>query len=140
VARVALIASLIAVTVGIAACGESKEDKARAQVCSARAEISKQVDQLKSLTLATATTTKVKDSLASIRKSLGDIRTGRKDLSGQRRKDVEAANDAFTSTVRQTLATVGTSVSAEDARAQVKGALEQLATSYRNSLGALKCP
>jgi Tfp pilus assembly protein PilP len=139
-ARVALIASLIAVVVGIVACGESKEDKARAQVCSARADISKQVDQLKSLTLTTATTTKVKDGLASIRNSLGDIRTSRKDLSGQRKKDVQAANDAFTSTVRQTLAKVGTSVSVDDASAQIKGALDQLATSYSSSLGALKCP
>ena len=48
-----LIALLAALALG--ACGESKEDKAKSTVCDARADISKEVDQLTGLTASTVT-------------------------------------------------------------------------------------
>ena len=43
----------------LAGCGQSEEETATDQVCSARDDIAKQVDQLKGLTLTTATTDQV---------------------------------------------------------------------------------
>ena len=51
------IASLLLVLIAalaLGACGESKEDKAKSTVCDARADIGKQVDKLKGLTITTA--------------------------------------------------------------------------------------
>ena len=42
-----LITLALAATLGVAACGESKQDKAGNQVCSARSDLQKQVNELK---------------------------------------------------------------------------------------------
>ena len=46
----------------LAGCGQSEEEKAADQVCSARDDIAKQVDQLQGLTLTTATTDQVREN------------------------------------------------------------------------------
>ena len=48
------------------ACGESDEDKAKSQVCDARADIQKQVDELSGLTITTASVDQVQQSLKAI--------------------------------------------------------------------------
>ena len=45
----------IVLALGLGACGQSSEDKAKSTVCDARADIGKQVDELKSLTPTTVT-------------------------------------------------------------------------------------
>jgi cell division protein FtsB len=122
-----------------AACGQSSADKAKEDVCSARDDIGKQVDELKSLTLTTATTSQVRDSLQSIRDDLAKIAKARGDLSDDRRQEVDAANQKFRAALAETTANLGKSVSLADAVTQVKQSLQQLAATYKSSFEQIDC-
>ena len=128
--------ALVALVVG---CGESKSDKAMADVCAARADISKHVDQLKSITPSTATTSQITDSLQAIRDDLSKIAAARPDLADDRRQQVDAANTKFESSVRATLLDVGKTVSLEDASTQLKNAFDRLAASYKEAFSGVDC-
>src|SRR4051812_10881054 len=119
--------------------GKSAQQTASDKVCAARDDISKQVDQLQSLTLKTTTKDQVKTNLTTIRDDLAKIRSARKDLSKQRRKDVDAANSQFRGAITNTAATIGKSVSLEQGAADVKQALEQLGTTYKQTFAKLDC-
>jgi hypothetical protein len=133
------LAVVLLVALTLAACAQSKSDKAMADVCTARNDITKQVDKLKSLTPTTATTTLVTDGMQAIRNDLSTIGKATKDLSKERAADVQSANDEFTSSVRKTLANVGTTVSIEAAAADLKAAFGKLGESYRSTFGQLDC-
>ena len=138
----ALVLVVLAAVLGagvLAGCGESKADKAQAQVCDARDDIGQQVKDLQGLTITTATAAEVSSSLKSIRDSLADITSAQGDLSDERRKDVQAANEAFKATMSQIAGSIGKSLSIENAATQTKQALQQLAESYRASFGKLDC-
>jgi uncharacterized phage infection (PIP) family protein YhgE len=135
---VLLLTALIAAGV-LAGCGKSEEEKATDQVCSARDDIAKQVDQLKGLTLTTATTDQVRNNLKAIRDDLAKITDARTNLSDKQRTQVEQANDAFRSQVAQIASTVAKSSSIEKASAQLKTAFNDLAASYRNTFGKIDC-
>jgi uncharacterized phage infection (PIP) family protein YhgE len=130
---------LILMAFAAAGCGESKADKAMAQVCSARDDITKQVANLKNMTITTATTSQVTDSLQTIQKDLQKIGDARKDLSDANREQVDKANQDFASSLRKTLADVGTQTSLQDAATQLKAAFQDLADSYRNTFGTISC-
>jgi hypothetical protein len=134
------VGSLVVAAVVAGGCGDSKSDKAMADVCGARDDMSKQVDQLAGLTITTATTSQVSDGLEAIRNDLTKISDARKDLSDERRTQVDNANDEFASAVRTTLADVGTSVSLASAAAEIKAAFGQLKTSYESTFAKLDCP
>src|SRR4051795_11850894 len=96
-------AVMVAVAVALAGCGdsgESAQESAQATICSARDNISKQIDGLKGLTPATATKDGVRKRLDAIRGDLNDIRGARADLSGDRRSEAEAATKEFTNSLR----------------------------------------
>jgi hypothetical protein len=135
------LASFIAIALMalVAGCGESKSDKAMADVCAARDDISKQVDQLKGMTISTATSNQVKDSLQAIRDDLSKIGKARADVSDDRRQQIDAANTKFTSSVRATLLDLGKTVSLEDASTQLKNAFQRLAATYKDTFGAIDC-
>jgi Tfp pilus assembly protein PilP len=135
----ATVLLVLAALLGAAGCGDSAQDQAMADVCAARDNITKQVDQLKALTPGTATTEKVSKGLQAIRDDLRKIGDARDQLSDDRRKEVQAANDEFAGAVRQTLKDVGTSVSAQEASSQLKPAFAQLESSYKNSFGKIDC-
>ena len=122
-----------------AGCGDSKSDRAMTDVCAARDDITKQVDALQDTTISTATTTDVTNGLQAIRGNLTKIGNATKDLAGERRQDVEAANDTFRDSVRKTLSSLGTTVSLEDAASQLKTAFQDLRASYETTLGELEC-
>ena len=137
--RTACGAVLVLLAVALGACGESSEDKAQSAVCDARADIGKQVDELKGLTAATVTTDAVQENLSAIRNDLKDITDAQSDLSDDRRSEAEAANKAFSSSVRGIVSELGTSLSASDAKAAVVTALQQLEASYKSTFELLNC-
>jgi hypothetical protein len=139
--RSTIIASILLVLAAVAltACGQSKADKARDQVCEASDDIGQQVESLQELTLTTATTEKVQDSLQAIQSDLKTISSASDDLSADRKKDVQAANDEFTAKMTQIGEDFGNSLSIEGAATQGKAALQQLAQSYRSTFGQLDC-
>ncbi len=134
-----LIAVLLVPFLLLTGCGGSEEDDAMAAVCTARDGIAKQVDELQSLTLTSATTNQLTESMQAIRDDLTTIRKNREKLADDRREEVQAANDTFTTEVRQLAGTIGRTMSADDAAAQVKTSLEQLAASYRDTFGQIDC-
>jgi uncharacterized protein YjbJ (UPF0337 family) len=134
---VLLIALLAAL--GLGACGESKQDKAKSSVCSARSDMSKQVDQLKGLTASTVTIDGVQSSLKAIRDDLAKIKDAQGDLSGSRRQQVEDATKTFTSQVQSVAGSIGKSTSISDAKAQLTSALQQLGDAYKQSFARLDC-
>jgi len=135
IALLLLVAGLV-----VAACGgESKQDKASSTVCDARADIKKQVDELSGLTVTTATVDGVTANLTAIRTDLGKIADAQGDLSDERKKQVQSANSAFKSQMTSLAASVGKSLSLEDAGSQLQTALTQLSDSYKKTLGQIDC-
>jgi uncharacterized lipoprotein YehR (DUF1307 family) len=137
-ATIALVLTLV-VALALAGCGQSKEDKAFASVCDARADINKQVDHLRSLTPATATLNDVQKSFTAITSDLGKIADAQGDLNGARKQQIQNANQQFKSQLSNIVSTVGRSLSARDAKQQAQQALQQLATVYQQTLAPIDC-
>jgi hypothetical protein len=138
--RTAVVApAVLVLALTASACGESDEEKAQKRVCDARAGISTEVDKLGALTPSTVTADAIRGSVESIRGELKEIGEARADVSDDRRADLKAANTAFTATIREVGANVLRSTSAEDAKAQLKTAADDLAASYRSTLGRYDC-
>ena len=133
-----LLLALVA-ALGLGACGESKQDKAKATVCDARADISKQVDQLKGLTISTVTIDGVQKSLKAISSDLSKIKDAQGDLSADRRKQVQDATKTFTSQLQSIAGSIGKSTSLSDAKAQLTSALQQLSDAYKQSFARVDC-
>lgn len=135
--RTALAALLLALALG--ACGESDEEKAQNAVCDATDDIAKQVDELASLTPATVTADAVRQNLEAIQSDFRDIGDAQSDLSDDRRNEVETATKEFTGSIQTIFGDLGSSLSAEDAKAQLVTALEQLKASYQKAFEPLDC-
>jgi len=123
----------------VAACGESKQDKAKKTVCNAKSDISDQVKKLQGMTLSTATANDVKNSLNSIKNSLTQIADAQGDLSDARKAEVQKANQQFASEFQNILSTVGSSTSISQAQSQLQSALQQLASAYQKSFAQVNC-
>src|SRR3954447_11634017 len=133
------IVMLLSAAIAVAACGQSQQDKATAKVCDARADVQKQVGELRGLTLATASVDGVSQNLKAIRDDLGKIADAQSDLSDDRRQKVAGANKAFTDQVKSIAQNVGRSVSVEDSKTQLKDAMTQLSSAYKQTLGQIDC-
>ena len=136
--RIVLLTAL-GLALGMAACGESDEDKAKADVCDARDDIRAQVRELQDLTLGTATVDKVKSHLNAIGDDLKKIADAQDQLSESDKKQVQEANQAFKSKVKTLGGEIGRSVSLEDAAKQLKSDFADLATTYEEALGPIDC-
>jgi hypothetical protein len=134
-----LISLVLAATLAVAACGESKADKAKNTVCDARSDISKQVNELKGMTAATVTVDGVKNSLTAIQNDLQKIADAQGDLNEQRKKQVQDATAKFTSSLQSIAGDLGSSLSAADAKTQLTTALGDLSTAYQQSFAQIDC-
>jgi hypothetical protein len=137
--RLTTLLLVLLASLALGACGESKQDKAKKTVCSARSDISKQVDQLKGLTVSTVTLDGVQNSLKAINSDLGKIKDAQGDLSGDRRQQVQDATKTFTSQVTSIAGSVGKSTSLSDAKSQLTSALQQLGAAYQQSFARVDC-
>jgi len=123
----------------VAGCGQSAADKAKNQVCSARADIDKQLHYLQGLTPTTATATGVQNSLKAISSDLSKIKDAQPQLNAQRKQQVQAANQAFTAQLQSVASNVGQNLSLSSAGAQLKTAVTQLVQSYQHTFAAISC-
>jgi hypothetical protein len=131
---------VIALALAVSACGgDSAEERAQKKVCSARADIKQQVDELKSTTISTASLDGVQSKLQAIGKSLSQISGAQKDLKGDRKKDVQQATQTFKTEVANVGRQLVTSLSAGDAEQQIRTALAGLASSYEKALAPIDC-
>ena len=134
-----MILVLVAAALALAACGESTQDKAQSQVCDARADIQKQVSDLSSLTLATASVDGVQSKLKAIRSSLQKIADAQGDLNAERKQQVQAANQAFRTELSSIVSDLGDNLSLATAATKLEDATSKLAASYRQTLGRVDC-
>ena len=121
-------------------CGESSEEKAKAQVCGARSDITKQVSTLRGLTPSAATSSTVKPPLEAIAEDLRKIKDAQPDLAPARRSEVESATQTFTAGLGSIAASLATGSDSGAAKAQLTASLSQLAAAYEQSLAPLDCP
>jgi hypothetical protein len=133
-----LVIGLVLAT-GLGACGESDEEKAQNEVCDARADIQKQIDELSDLSLETATLDGVQQNLTAIRDDLRTIGDAQGDLSDERKQQVESANNEFASQLQSVASDIGRSLSLADARTELESAFDQLASAYEQSFAKIDC-
>lgn len=130
---------LLAGSLAITACGESAQEKAKAEVCSARADISKQINMLTSLTASTISPSAVKTGVEAVANDLTKIKNAQGNLEPARKEQVQAATHTFETQLSSILTGITSNLSLSNAEAQFKSALSQLATSYKNTLGPINC-
>jgi len=134
----AVVASLLSV-LALASCGESSEEKAKAQVCEARSDISKQVKALSELTLSLDVLTEAKTGVEAIGKDLTTIKDAQPDLEPARKEQVQAATRTFEAQINSILAELTSKPSLSKLETQLKSSLAQLASSYEKALAPLNC-
>ena len=144
--KVSILGALLLSVVTFAACGESSQDKAKADVCAARGEISKQITKLQGLTLSSNAVNEAKGSLEVIGKELRKITDAQADLEPARKEQVEAAIKTFEAEVKAVASEVGSSVSSGNlesalkaAGTKLKSALSKLAGAYQQTLAPVDC-
>jgi hypothetical protein len=133
-----LIALLLGVFV-LASCGESSQEKAKAQVCAARSDISKEVKKLSELTLSISILTEAKSGVEAIGKDLTTIKNAQPDLEPARKEQVQAATRTFESQINSILSELVSKPSLSKLETQLKSSLTQLASSYEKALAPLNC-
>jgi cell division protein FtsB len=133
------IAALLLSTLALTACGESTQEKAKAQVCSARSDISKQVATLTTLPLSSNSLTQAKTGLQAIGKDLTTIKNAQANLQPARKEQVQAATHTFETQLSSIVSGLGSNLSLNNVEAQLKSALAQLATSYKQTLAPINC-
>ena len=137
-----LTLALIVVSCGafaLSACGESKEDKAKKQVCSARSDISKQIDSLKTLTISTSTPDDVKSALNTIKGDLSKIKDAQPDLAPDRKQQVQTATKTFESQLQQIVPSTVEGLSVTNAKTQIQSAVTSLEAAYKQALETINC-
>lgn len=144
--RPSIIAALLLSGVALGACGESAQDKAKAEVCGARNEISKQITKLQGLTLSASSLTEAKTGFETIGKELTKIKNAQPKLSPERKQQVQAATESFgkelstlAGSVAGTLGSGNLEAALKNAGPQVKSALEKLSASYKSALAPINC-
>ena len=130
----------------LAACGESAQEKATAQVCSSRSTISKEVQKLQGLTPSSSAADEAKKSLETISDELKKIRDAQSDLAPARKEQVEAATSTFGADLKAiglevaaSLPSANTEAAVAAATPKLKASSEKLGADYRQALGPISC-
>ena len=134
-----LVVLLLALTASTVGCGESDAEKAQDEVCDARADLEKRIDDLAGLTPTAATVGTIEDDLNAIEKDLEQIRDAQGDLGDERRREVESANQEFSSELETVADDLGSELSLSEAAAKVDSAAADLASSYEQTLATIDC-
>jgi hypothetical protein len=79
--------------------GKSESEQAQADACNAVSDIGKQVKQLRSYTLATVTSDKVKGNISAIESNLKTIKDALPKLMGSLMGQLQSATNTFSSQV-----------------------------------------
>jgi hypothetical protein len=145
--RLLAVPLLVITPLGLAACGESSQEKARKQVCAASGEISKQLATLEALPINTSFPSAAVTSLEAIGKSLKEVKDAAPNLEPERKEEVEAGTKAFLTqigTITASLAATAiksgdTEAALKAAEPQIKAAESQLKADFKQAFASLKC-
>jgi hypothetical protein len=134
-----LLGVAVALATGGGCGGKSEESKANDDVCSAKADIEKQVASLQGMTASTFTVDAVTSDLKAIQTDVTKIGDAIPKLADDRKQQVQAANDSFKTEVNTVASTVLRSLSASDAQAQLQTAVSGLAAAYKTAFAKIDC-
>lgn len=134
-----VVAAALVLATALAAFGQSAQDKAKSQVCSARTDIQKQLTYLRGLTITTATLTGIENSVKTIGSDLSKIKDAQPQLDTQRKQQVQSANQAFGTALQGVVSNLGQNLSLSDAGTQVRTAVTQLEQAYQQALAPINC-
>lgn len=137
--RAFAIAALLLGALVLAGCGESSQEKATAQVCAARSDISKQAKMLSELTVSTNLLSEGKTGLEAIGKDLTKIKEAQPNLAPARKEQIQAATDTFQTQVQSIVTGLVTNPSLSNAEKQIKSSLKQFASSFEAALAPVNC-
>ena len=142
--RYAGIAALSFVVIGLAACGESSEEKATKQACNATKEIKTQVTKLETLAVSSNLPSEIKTGAEAITKSVGEVKSALPNLPAANKAEFEAATKAFQVELASLLtatakSSAGGEASLKAAEPQLKASLHKLGTGYEKAFESLKC-
>jgi hypothetical protein len=145
--RLLAVPLVLAAPLGLAACGESSQEKASKQVCAASSEISKQVTTLEGLPINTSFPSAALTSLEAISKSLKEVKDAAPNLEPARKEEVEAGTRAFVTEIGTLTASLAvTAIKSGDTEAalkaaepKIKAAESQLTADYKQAFAGLKC-
>ncbi len=143
----AIVAAILLVPIGLAACGESSEEKATAQVCSSTKEIQAQLSKLSSLSLSSKAPEEIKDAASTMQDEASKIKESTQNLPASSKAPVESAQTALQAELAVLAKTlVSTAKSSGNVEAvlkesepAVKTAVAGLAASYKKAYESLKC-
>ena len=124
---------------GLVGCGESSQEKAKAQVCAARSDISKQVQMLSELTLSTNILTEAKTGLEAIGSDVTKIKDAQPNLEPARKQQIATATDTFANQVASIITGLVSNPSLSSAEKQLKSSLSQYAKSFQQALAPIDC-
>ena len=138
------IAALSVVVWGLAACGESSEEKATKQACAATKEIKTQVKKLETLPISSSFVAEVKTSAEAISKCVGEIKSAATKLPAANKEEFDSATRTFQIELVSLIATtVKSSTSGEaalkSAEPEIKASLSKLEASYKKAYEGLGC-
>ena len=133
------VVTLLVSALALISCGESAQEKAKAQVCEGRSDISKQVKMLSELTLSPSAPSEAKTGLEAIGKDLAKIKEAQPNLEPARKEQVQSATKTFESQVNSILSELVSKPSLSKLEAQLKSSLTQLVASYEKALAPLSC-
>ncbi len=145
--RPAVLAAILLVPVGLAACGESSEEKATAQVCSSTKEIQAQLTKLSSLSLSQKAPEEIKTAAEVMKKEAAKINESVANLPASSKSQVETAQKALSVELASLAKTAASTAIAsgnveavlKESEPAVKTAVAALATSYKQAYESLKC-
>jgi hypothetical protein len=139
VRKMSAIVALLLGVLALAGCGESSEEKAKAQVCSARSDIQKQVTTLSELTLSTSILSQAKEGLNAIGSDLKKIKEAQPNLEPARKQQIETATHTFESQVSSIVTGFVSNPSLSNVEKQLKSSLTQYAKSFEKVLAPINC-
>lgn len=134
--------ALVALSLGLlgfVGCGESSQEKAKAQVCAARSDISKQVQMLSQLTLSTDIITQAKAGLEAIGSDVTKIKDVQPNLEPARKQQVAAATSTFATQVASIITGLVSNPSLGNAEEQLRSSLSQYVKSFEQALAPIDC-
>lgn len=134
-----LLATAAVGALTLSACGESAQEKAKAQVCSARSNISKQVTALSQLTLSPDVLSEVKTHVETIGSELRKIKDAQPNLEPARQQQVQTATSEFEKQLSTITSDLASELSLTNAKGKLEGAVRQLATGYKHALEPINC-
>lgn len=117
----------------------SAEEKALQAVCTARADVQQRVESLAATTVTNFTINGFKANVNGIATDLKTIKDNQAKLKPDRKQQIQQANNRFGSEVTNTLRSLGTSLSIDNAQEKLKTAGQQLIQSYKDTLGPVDC-